>query len=324
MTPLSCSTDSPRSFRVRCSCVTSAPLVFVLLHALVGCPDTTARPLAADTGTTDAASDATIADASTPIPDDCPLDTFLDLGHAPGSGPAYPATTLTVTCTADRIVVGSNGFPPYTFVQTTVNPLVGRDRTYEIPLHPAVAPAPTHFALLALVAVAVNGMPIFTPNEAAVPADTAYGDPIYNGITDACLGHTSPTDYHYHALVEKCLTQENLVAEPWTTPDATPPAPSRIIAYATDGFPVFGPHECVDSACFAVVTMESSWERTGDPTTNAWDAYAYVAKAGATYLDECNGHVGPNGDYHYHATATFPYVIGCFRGTPVRNGGGGG
>lgn len=23
---------------------------------------------------------------------------------------------------------------------------------------------------------------------------------------------------------------------------------------------------------------------------------------------------GPNGDYHYHATDTFPYILGCYAG----------
>jgi len=42
-------------------------------------------------------------------------------------------------------------------------------------------------------------------------------------------------------------------------------------------------------------------------------------------LDECHGHVGPAPDangatttvYHYHTTEAFPYVLGCFRGTPT-------
>jgi hypothetical protein len=40
-------------------------------------------------------------------------------------------------------------------------------------------------------------------------------------------------------------------------------------------------------------------------------------------LDECHGHShliewdGQTGEmYHYHATREFPYVVGCFRGTP--------
>lgn len=35
-------------------------------------------------------------------------------------------------------------------------------------------------------------------------------------------------------------------------------------------------------------------------------------------LDECNGHRGPDGLYHYHLTASFPYVMGCYRGQVAR------
>jgi hypothetical protein len=40
-------------------------------------------------------------------------------------------------------------------------------------------------------------------------------------------------------------------------------------------------------------------------------------------LDECNGRFGPDGTYRYHATATFPYILGCYRGTANGAGGGG-
>ena len=43
-----------------------------------------------------------------------------------------------------------------------------------------------------------------------MPADSAWGDPVYNGLMDACLGHTSQQEYHYHALLVKCLTEAGL------------------------------------------------------------------------------------------------------------------
>jgi hypothetical protein len=57
------------------------------------------------------------------------------------------------------------------------------------------------------------------------------------------------------------------------------------------------------------------------PKTCVWSNNAYVAKASSDYLDECNGHVGPDGGYHYHTTSTFPYILSCYRGTPTNNGG---
>ena len=52
-----------------------------------------------------------------------------------------------------------------------------------------------------------------------------------------------------------------------------------------------------------------------------WDNYEYQGGDEPTILDQCNGHVGPAGDYHYHATASFPYILGCYTGTAINNGG---
>jgi len=35
-------------------------------------------------------------------------------------------------------------------------------------------------------------------------------------------------------------------------------------------------------------------------------------------LDECNGHWDAVRGYHYHVTETYPYLIGAYRGEPVR------
>jgi len=61
------------------------------------------------------------------------------------------------------------------------------------------------------------------------------------------------------------------------------------VAYALDGYPIYGLSEPDGSK---------------------------VEK-----LDEWNGHVGPDGDYHYHSTKTYPYLNGGFYGEVVeRNG----
>ena len=36
-----------------------------------------------------------------------------------------------------------------------------------------------------------------------------------------------------------------------------------------------------------------------------------------------NFKLGVDGEYRYHATATFPYFLGCYSGEPENNGGGG-
>ena len=66
---------------------------------------------------------------------------------------------------------------------------------------------------------------------------------------------------------------------------------STLAGIQRDGFPVYGPEE--------------------------------VDGSSPADLDECNGHTHatpeyPEGIYHYHITATDPYICGCFRGTPGR------
>jgi hypothetical protein len=249
-------------------------------------------------------------------------ETMLDVSQAVGAGPGYPAPQLAAKCEGGQLVVDGNGIPHYTFVQTTPNPLQAADVHYAITLNPQAAAQVTTLPLLGPVGFAVNGMHFFGPNEAAQPADEAYGDPIYNGLMDACLGHTAMA-YHYHALDVKCLNQASLVAEPWMNADPPAGEASPVIGWGRDGFPIRGPLECSDAGCAAIVEMKSSYVLIGDPKTNAWDAYEYQANADPTFLDECNGHTGPDGDYHYHATAGFPYILGCFRGTPAAMGPGG-
>ena len=202
----------------------------------------------------------------------------------------------------------------------TPNPLVEQDHHYEIPKKPVVAAKTTTLPLLGTAGFSVNGMPFFGPNEAAVPAEEAYGDPVYNGLMDPCFGHTA-NEYHYHSMAVKCLIDSGLVAEPWTNADPPTDKASPIIGYALDGFPIKGSLECVDAGCTKVQEMKSGYDKTGNPKTNAWQAYTWKAHADdASYLDECNGHTGPGGDYHYHSTSAFPYVIGCYRGTPMGAG----
>jgi YHYH protein len=309
--------------------VTVDEILVAVNAALSGCPEA-AQPT-----------------ATPALSDDCAAVNFLDVSTAPGAGAGYAAPSLEAECIGDTVVVRSNGIPHYTFVQITPNALVEQSLEYRFPRHPQVATQATNLPLLGAAGVAVNGLPFFGPNEAQRP--DPYGDPVVNAILDECLGHTAFV-YHYHALTEQCLSPSGLVAEPWLAEAPKGDHASPIVAYAFDGFPVYGPYECADSACTSVVEMQSGWENVGFesvdcvtgsecsngfacvatiiggarrnacvPTTYAWNNNVYVEKEGSQYLDQCNGHIGPNGDYHYHATETFPYVIGCYRGTPVSN-----
>ena len=240
----------------------------------------------------------------------CPTDVFLDVEQFPGAGDDYPKPQIEVECADDTLVVRSNGIPHYEFVQITPNPLLETNREYRFPLRPKLAEMPTPIPLLGTVGVATNGIPFFGPNEGGVPYP-GFGDPIYNSIMDACMGHTA-REYHYHALVEACLAA-----------DIKPGEPSPVLAYAADGFAVYGPYGCADQECSKVVKFKSSWKKLRDPEIDAWDAFRYESRQGAEYLDRCNGHGGDDhgGTYHYHVTESWPYILGCFSGTPSPDAG---
>ncbi|MCL4530420.1 MAG: YHYH protein [Chloroflexi bacterium] len=99
-------------------------------------------------------------------------------------------------------------------------------------------------------------------------------------VQDQCSGHPQEGGYyHYHDL-SPCI-KDNATGQ------------SALPGYAFDGFGIYGPYDT-----------------NGKELTNA-------------DLDECHGitsQVEWNGKevvmYHYVATREFPYVVGCFRGTP--------
>lgn len=278
-----------------------------------------------DTGTaddtTEGSADTGVADTGTEdtgegsAADNCPDELFIQPAPAPENS-AYPDPVLRAYCDADYLHIESNGIIGYQFVPMTPNALRAQTNAWRVPLVPEYSDTLTTIPLLGVVAVAINGIPIYGANEAATPDN--YGDPIYNAIVDFCAGHTGfAGDYHYHALVEECLAQAALDGEP-----------SPIIGYALDGFPIYGPNGCLDAACTQVVTFQSGWQQTGDPATLAWDHHAYTPSTDPTVLDKCNGRIGPDGRYGYHTTTSFPYTIGCYHGVPgpsvVTGGGGGG
>ncbi len=289
----------------------------------------------------------------------CPSGNFLNVSGAAGPGGSYSALSpsLSVGCNSTTVTVSSNGIPTYQYVAMTPNGLQSKSYSFSFPRNPSVAATTTHVPLLGNMGVAVNGIPVYGVNEGAQPASDAYGNPIAAAILDECGSHSAPQGtFHYHKLLVKCLLQSAVsTSQPWNDADPSPSNPSPIIAYAFDGFPIYGPYECTDGTCTAVQEMLSSWDATGYqagtvgctssaacssgyctdvmiagspttacvPKTCVWSNNGYTAKVGSMYLDQCNGHYGPNGDYHYHTTSTFPYILGCYRGTPTTNGGSG-
>jgi hypothetical protein len=255
-------------------------------------------------------------DTSESLDSDCEQEGHFPTLTADPANSNYPDPEVQVTCTKDTLQVQSNGIPDYEYVATTPNELRAQDWNWEIARLPQRTGVQDDIPLLGTAGFTVNGMPIYGPNEAEFP--DPFGDPIFNEVTDPCQGHPGGRgDYHYHALLAACvLGEDNGTTEP-----------SPVFGYALDGYPIYGPRGCGDAECTEVVEYKSSWETTGDPTTYAWDANECTREscdeADGEYLDRCNGRTGPDGAYRYHATSTFPYILGCFAGEPSDDAGGG-
>jgi hypothetical protein len=277
------------------------PLIhFVALSLLLGCQS------GKDVGQDDTGTQSECAEAAH----------FPELSADPANS-AYDDPSVEVICSDETIQVLSNGIPGYEFVPVTPNGLSSQDWDWEITRSPEVAAEMTDIPLLGTAGFTVNGIPIYGPNEAEFP--DPYGDPVYNEVVDFCLGHTGGTsDYHYHALLIECILANTTVSDD---------EPSPVLGYSLDGFPIYGPRGCVDAECSEIVEFQSSWETTGDPTTYAWEASECTREtcdeASGSWLDKCNGRTGPDGSYGYHATSTFPYILGCYRGTASDDAGGG-
>ncbi len=169
--------------------------------------------------------------------------------------------------------VESNGIPQHTMMvgikswQQQVPTLQDYSGTnaWSIPLKPTLAtnPISTKTGLYTgAIALAVNGVPIFNA------LNNRGDDALLFGELDSWGGHCGKADdYHYHTAP---LHLQNIVGS------------NKPIAYALDGFAIYG---------------------TNEPDGSAMKT-----------LDSYNGHTGTDGVYHYHGTTTYPYTCGAMRG----------
>ena len=276
---------------------------------------------------------------------ECNSETMLDVSGAPGPDENGLMPEVSVTCEGGEMVVNSNDIPHFTFTPLTPNALTESNYEWRITQTPEVASEATAVPLLGAIGFTVTGLSINGANEGPMP--DPYGDPVLNGLMDNCQGHTG-MDYHVHSMNQQCYVESGLVAEPWTNEPIDTTQPSPILGWALDGFPIYGSYGCVDIECSSVIEFLSSWDNTsiqagtegctdssaceadkvcglvsnaGSMITAcadrdyAWDTNAFAAKDGSEYLDECNGRLMPDGSYGYHVTSTFPYTLGCYKGT---------
>ncbi len=164
------------------------------------------------------------------------------------------------------------------------------DNAWRFPLKPEFAEVPVSAKkqlFRGAIAIAANGIPIFNPIKNDGRTDTFLA-----GELDEFGGHCGRADdYHYHIAplaLQKVLGKD------------------KPVAYALDGFPIYGYF---------------------DPAAKPGEDNACPLR-GTEKLDALNGHLGtptkadgpgPStvsepGQYHYHASAAYPYLNGGLRG----------
>ena len=253
--------------------------------------------------------------------------------------------SIEVSCGNQNVNVTSNGVINYDYViggGANPSPEVN-EQTFTFPKNPEWADENTDLPLMGLVAVLINGVQIFGPNE--LLSDNG-ADPYLHGLLGYCNGHVHV--YHTHAFPECFYGYPTLGGAETLLVEGHP---GQVLGYALDGFPILAPYECADAECSAVLPVESGWEydeaatwtidsngvtASGDCLIDdaggyadnyAWgcNVFADTSDTAQTlYADECNGRTRPDGSYAYYATRTFPYYLGCYRGTPIAGGGPGG
>ena len=204
---------------------------------------------------------------------------------------SWPNARIRISREGDQRIVRANNLPTH---PTGIFPIQPTDSVYRydrnpngireqnilltLPAVPTAAPVPSCVPM-GMIGFAVSGVALYNA------LDAAGMDAVANEIQDRCNGHPQMMgQYHYHNA-SACLADSA----------GARGKHSDLIGYALDGYGIYGMHG-----------------EHGEALTNG-------------DLDACHGHEHvivwdgrPLRLYHYHATAEYPYTVGCFHGAPER------
>jgi len=163
---------------------------------------------------------------------------------------------------------------------TNPNHVAAQSLSWTVPADPKAASSPA-CTPLGPIGVFTNGVVFFNA------LDDGGRDAGAHEVQDSCDGHPQATDmYHYHDF-SACLQST----------DTSAPGSSTLVGYALDGYGIFlerdshgnFPTDADLDACH------------GRTSTITWDGRSTKM-------------------YHYDVTIEYPYLVGCFHGTPVSTG----
>ncbi|MBJ24459.1 MAG: hypothetical protein CMB64_07315 [Euryarchaeota archaeon] len=294
-------------------------------------------------------------------------------GADDNSGPWFQCEVNVVTTNDGEMVANANGIPNHDFLSTMGCCADEVDLSWHITLNPENDTNGGHTTTncpasngrwecapdRGAVAVAVNGVPMYGPEEGpggdAVALHFSYFDedrqPIFLGW---CTSHSAGSSFHYHYDAQcqfwEAETDEDM--SDYEIEKLQDDYHSPIIGWAFDGYPIYGMYGYGDDGqSVKAITSSYAIERTqdgGDQGYNGIDDWNYFEGLGD--LDECNGRFGPtpeypDGIYHYVSTPLsgdptlvtdtdgnqvsmigFPYFLLCYHGvadTDSQSGDGG-
>lgn len=253
-------------------------------------------------------------------------DTYSAQATDASDGKTYSAS-LEITVSGNTCSITSNAVPNHNFgiARGFPNAFSEQDQRYTITATPEFADTPTALSLQYDNAIFLNGVKLdlvaagcFGVGNGRIGCNDMSApyryDPMSPGAgfnTDDHNAHTQPDGaYHYHGNPMALFEQDN------------PMAPSPVIGFAADGFPIFGSY-IADGDTIRLATTSyqlKSGTRDGGPGGDYdgtfVDDWEYVAGSGD--LDQCNGMV-QDGVYGYVVTDSYPHVMGCFMGSPDRS-----
>lgn len=242
-----------------------------------------------------------------------------------------------ISSDTNNCIISANSIPNHDFNDSSAsfaNPVAEVSTSFQVARAPAVAGVSTALTQSTYNGVMLNGVVLdilsagcYKPNGAGADAsgNVKIGcntnsswlldpmSPTNSFGADMHSAHTQPNGlYHYHA-------NPNAMFD-----DNPGPAGSPVIGFAADGFPIYGSY-FLDQDTGAVRKAESGYtlipgSRGVTSTTNPGGLHDGTYNDDWQYtdagdLDECNGMTVDN-QYGYYVTATYPWVIKCFSGSP--------
>lgn len=223
-----------------------------------------------------------------------------------------------------NVYVKSSGIPNYYQHGQTHNDGKDQQATWQIPRNPNQAANPKG-AQGGQIGLMLDGSVFFTPGDAQSYNNQGVWNRLayyFEGMDmDASNGHSTPTNMYHHHF-------DNLELHDFDSSKHSP-----IVAYAWDGYPVYGPFGYKNTDGTGGITrMVSSYAaktattRANGPNVDAqYPSGCFIEdweyKAGTGHLDEHNGRFCktpeyPNGTYAYFTAIdaslkpTYPYFIG--------------